>query len=59
MFFIVSMMWQKAVAKINKDKETELQKVLEALTQEQTQEVEKYKKKLQQQKMFKLAELDD
>jgi len=53
------MMWQKVLAKMEKDKEDEIQKGLEKMGAEHGEELEKYKKKLQQQKMFKLAELSD
>jgi len=52
-------MWQRALKKFTKDKETEINETLEKLGQEQVQEYEKYKKKLLQQKMFKLAELSE
>jgi len=52
-------MWQRALKKFNKDKETEINEALEKLGQEQAPEFDKYKKKLLQQKMFKLAELSD
>jgi len=52
-------MWQRALKKFNKDKETEINESLEKLGQEQAPEFDKYKKKLLQQKMFKLAELSD